>query len=331
MKIGSAKYGGGKKNFKIKDGDNIYGILPPMGELADKGKWSMYYRVEWGYKDLAGKLKPFQDVRVVNHNSKMVEIESAAHLYREQLAVNKESLVALFKAGQASQEQVKEATELAKQYNLDCKHYVNAITPTGEIGLLKIGHKAKIALDAAIKNLRAQGIEPIGLTGVFFNINRFIPKNAAGRDMPLDTTYTITPYSENVQANINGQLQLVQQRKHYQLDDSIINRLGDEAYELGSLYPVVTAEDVERFVREGAVAVDQVLGKTAVPTEDEDVPTTKPQAQQPVVTQPVVSQPVVSQPVVTQPVSEPVVTQPEIQPTPDSMSNDDFLRSIGAM
>ena len=50
MKIGKPKYGNGKKIFKIKDGDNVYRILPPLGKLADAGKWSVYQKVEWGYK-----------------------------------------------------------------------------------------------------------------------------------------------------------------------------------------------------------------------------------------------------------------------------------------
>ena len=38
MKIGKAKYGAGKKTyFKLKDGDQTFRILPPLGDLADDG------------------------------------------------------------------------------------------------------------------------------------------------------------------------------------------------------------------------------------------------------------------------------------------------------
>ncbi len=367
MKIGSAKYGGGKKKFTPKNGDNIYGILPPMGELADAGRWSVYYRVEWGFKDSDGKLKPFQDVRVVNRQTGMVDVESAAHLQRGQLIKNKEDLLALFKAGQATQDQVKDATDLVKRYNLDCKHYMNVITPTGEIGTLKIGHKAKLALDAAIQALRDQGVEPIGMTGVYFNINRFIPKNAAGKEVYRDTTYTVTPYNENVQADVNGQTVTVQQRKEYILTDAIISRLPSEAEELSKLFPVVTAEDVQRFVTEGATAVDEILGKTEGATAETTAapaaaaPTPAPQAVAPAPTpapQAVAPAPTPATTEVAAPVAEtsatppvaetapaattpaPAPEQPAAQATtetttaptadPNTMSDEEFLASIGA-
>ncbi|MHA1675946.1 MAG: hypothetical protein ACTSU6_02095, partial [Candidatus Njordarchaeales archaeon] len=80
MKVGKTKYGGGKKVFKLKDGDNVYRILPPLGKLADAGRYSQYYRVEWGYKNSKGQNRPFQDCRVVNRSNNMVEVESPSHL-----------------------------------------------------------------------------------------------------------------------------------------------------------------------------------------------------------------------------------------------------------
>ncbi|HLD91629.1 MAG TPA: hypothetical protein VI911_11580 [Patescibacteria group bacterium] len=367
MKIGSARYGGGKKNFKIKDGDNIYGILPPMGELADKGKWSQYYRIEWGYKDSTGKNKPFQDVRVTNRKTKMVEIESAAHLLRESYEAHKKNVAELFKAGQATRDDVKEAAELCKRYNLECKHYMNVITPQGEIGLLKLGHRAKLALDGAIKSLRDQGIDPIGLEGMYFNINRFVPPGKA-----LDTTYTVTPYQENVSVLLNGKQQIVQQRKAYVLDEIILSRLDQEAYELNKLYPVITAEQVEEIVNQPTeadvcLAVDRILGKSDAPViddapEEEETPAvtkpiiTKPVYQKPTTlakptvtptvttTKPVVTKPTVTKPVTTTKpavVSAPIVVEEDLETNPEetteensavaqeTMSNDDFLRSIG--
>ena len=53
MKIGKASYSGNtKENFRIKDGDNIYRPLPPMGNLADAGKWSVYGAVSYTHLTL---------------------------------------------------------------------------------------------------------------------------------------------------------------------------------------------------------------------------------------------------------------------------------------
>ena len=67
MKLGQAKYGGEyvkKNNYKLKDGEQVYRILPPMGELAEQGRWSVFYNVHFGYKNSEGKLRPFQSPEV---------------------------------------------------------------------------------------------------------------------------------------------------------------------------------------------------------------------------------------------------------------------------
>ena len=85
--LGKSNYGGGGKKtyFKLKDGDNVYRILPPMFDLAEKGVWTKYYAVEYGYYNTQGKMRPFLACRVVNKKTKMVEVESPSYLYRQQL------------------------------------------------------------------------------------------------------------------------------------------------------------------------------------------------------------------------------------------------------
>jgi len=48
IKIGKAKFGAQnqqRKYFKLKDGEQAYRILPPLGELADQGRWSIFHSV----------------------------------------------------------------------------------------------------------------------------------------------------------------------------------------------------------------------------------------------------------------------------------------------
>lgn len=256
MEIGKARYGSGKKTHKIKDGDNIYRILPPMGKLAKQGRWNQYYKVEWGYKGSDGKNKPFQDVRVVNRQTKMVEVESAAHLRREALKKQKESIVTSLRADPTNQdlrEQLKQVSESIKRYNLESKYYVNAVNTQGEIGLLKLGYRAFQALKSEIDRLLQQGVDPLSVdNGRFFNFYR------SGRG--LDTTYTVTVYKENVE--VNGEV--YQKDKVHKMDEAFISRLENEAFELSGMYPTVTAAQVEKMVKEGAPAVDQILGKANV-------------------------------------------------------------------
>lgn len=255
MKVGKAKFGGGKKKFfKIEDGDNVYRILPPLGKLADKGMWSKYYRVEWGYKNSEGRTKLFQDPRVVNRETGMVEVESAAYLRREALKKKLAEVTEAFKAGKASKEDVMQARKMTMKYNVEAKHHMNAVNLKGEIGLLKLGHKAKLSLDAQIKKLRDEGVDALGLeNGIYFNIYR----SGTGRD----TIYQVSVYTEKVEANVNGETQLIEKRKTHTMDDAFIARLDGEAFELEDMYPAPTSEEVEQIVKGGPEALDAVIAK----------------------------------------------------------------------
>ena len=316
MKVGQANYGGKKEVFKIKDGDNVFRILPPLGDLADAGKWSMYYRVEWGYKDTSGKMKPFQDVRVVNRQTGMVEVESAAHIRREQLKKAKDSLLAQYKADPTNQtvkDQLKEATEAVKRYNLDSKHYLNAVSLDGKIGLLKIGHKTMLALRSEIDKLTQHGIDPLSIEkGLFFNFHR---SNLTGNFQ--DVNYQVTPYKTNVKATINGVESIVEQNTTHAMDAAFISRLDNEVFALDNLYPEVTADEVQQMVTEGSVAVDRILGK-------KDTSTAKA-----AVTPAAVATPV-QQTAVPEVQTAPVQQVPAAVASTD-MEEDDFLKSIGAI
>lgn len=265
MELGKAKYGSGKKVFKIADGDNVFRILPPMGKLARAGKWNMYYRVEWGFKNSAGKNRPFQDVRVVNYSNQMVEVESAAHLQRESLKAQKLELTAQLRkdpTNTALKNKFAELNEDIKRFNLDAKYYMNAIDLNGQIGLLKVGSRAFKALKLEIDKLRKQGVDPLSVdNGRFFNFNR---SNATGNFQ--DTAYQVTPYKEKV--TVNGET--YEKDKAHKMDESVIERLSSEAYELSSMYPVVTAAQVDRMVKQGASAVDEILGAGNDRTEGGD-------------------------------------------------------------
>lgn len=254
VKLGTAKYTSGKKTFKVKKDEPLTArIIPPLGNLADKGKWNIYYAVEWGYKDASGTNKPFLDVHQVNRKTKMVEVQSPAHTRRDALKKNKDEIVAAFKDGNATKEEVLAATDLVKRYNLDKKFYLNVKLQNGDLGLLKINYKLKQALDAVIKDLRTRGVDPLSAeNGRFFT---FSSTNATGALQ--DWAFTVNEFKESIKTEEYG---VVQKDVIDVLTPDVINRLGDECYELDSLYKTVTPEQVQRFVTEGAVAVEEILG-----------------------------------------------------------------------
>lgn len=249
MKIGKAKYGGTKKTyFKIKDGDNTYRIIPPIGDLADKGIWSVFFNVHYGYKNSAGQLRPFQSSLVKSRKAPyMVEVPDAA---LERIQKLKAELEVAKKSGNAKLvAKLNEFVGQKGQFNLDNNHYVNAIDLQGNIGILKLRHRCKTALDAVIKKLRENGVDPLDPSnGRYFTITR----SGTG----LDTTFQVNVYSQKI--NVPGVGDVSKEVSHV-IDDSMISRLSSEAADLSKLFKKPTAQEIERIVAEGASAVDEIL------------------------------------------------------------------------
>lgn len=329
MKIGKPKYEGSQKNyFSFKKGVNrhVLRILPPLGNLADAGKWNMYYKVEYGHVGTDGRMKAFQSVRKVDFKTKMVEVESECHLRREKI---QQKLEAAKEAGDA--EAIETCKKLLGKYNLDKKYYMNAIDLEGNIGLFKIGYKGFQALRDKIDKLKAEGVDPIGVDdGRFFVFAR----SGTG----LDTVYTADEYKQKVQATIDGEVVAVEKSVPHSLTDEIISRLGSEAFELDSLFPEITPEEESRIVHEGPVAVDEILGKKKEEPKKEAAPVAK--AETPAPTPESTPEPVVEAKVEA-PVAETVdTTTGEITETPAAsaessdkgiadMSDEEFLASLG--
>jgi hypothetical protein len=257
MKLGAPKYEQNKKNyFSFKKNQNtfILRVLPPMGGLADSGKWSLYHRVEFGYTGTDGKLRPFLSPRVVNYNG-MVEVESETHKRRESIKTQQAQAK---KAGNAAL--VEQCTKMLQKYNQDAKHHMNVVDLQGNVGLFKIGHKGFQALKAEVDRLRSEGIDPIGVeNGRFFVFSR----TGSGRD----TLYTVTEYKQKQEiATPTGKVTAMVDFPH-SITDSIMSKLSTDAFELDKIYPTVTPEEEHRIVHDGPTAVDEILGSKKTRTE----------------------------------------------------------------
>ena len=350
MKIGKSKYGSTQKKYwKLKDGNASFRILPPLGELADEGRWSVFYSIHYGYKNAAGKARPFQSSQVKNRKG-MIEAPDAA---LDRINMLKGKLEAAKKAGDTK---TRDALLVLvggtkSVYNLDSNHYVNAIDEQGNIGVLKLRHRAKIALDAEIKKLRDQGIDPLSIdNGRFFNF--FRTGNA------LDTSFQVTVKKQKMNVTVDGQVMEVERDLVHKLNDEIISRLSEEAAELGKLFKKLTPEEVEAIVKatnlkEGVTpGIDEMLGygkpnasgqieegfddseevadeaPAAAPVTQQAAPTPAPVAQTaPAKVEAPLAQTAKEQPKAPEatPVSSPQTTAEQVS----DMREDDFLASLG--
>jgi hypothetical protein len=238
MKIGKAKYGGDKKTyFKLKDGDSVFRIIPPIGDLAEDGIWSVYYNVHYGYRNTKGNMRVFQSPLVKDRKTKMVEVPDKAleRIQQFKAALDKAKLE---KNAPMVERLMKLVGGQKAMYNMDSHHYLNAIDTQGNIGILKIRHKCKGALDLAIKKLRDAGIDPTGVdTGRFFVFSR----SGSG----LDTTFQVTVSKEKM--NVPG-IGEVERDVVHKLTDEMIGRLGREAASLRDLFKKPTADQVAQIV-----------------------------------------------------------------------------------
>jgi len=318
MKVGTASYGSQKKRFKIKDGDNIFRILPPLGEMADLGKWFKYYRVEWGYRTSDGKNKPFLDCRKFNFETKEVEVESAAFLRRDEIRNAKDAVNKQLKTNPSDPtllEKKKALGDLGMRYNCENKYYLNVVNEQGEIGLLKIGKRAMDGLQGQIKEFREKrGADPMGLVGTYFNFYR----TGTG----LETIYTVTPYREMLQ---DGSERI----KSHTMDEGFISRLSSEAFELSGMYPTLTPDQVKRLAEEGETAVDEIFASKTTETKTTTVEETlAPEEVAEVLSTPTstLDLPVTAAPVASSTLQQAPVAEVANEAT---MNEKDFLASLG--
>lgn len=268
--FGTNNYGGNftKRNrYKLKDGDNVYRILPAMGDLAGEGHWSAYYTVVFGFKTSDGKHRPFQSPEVYNRKTKEIDVQcDATNLINKLKGQLKDAKDAGNKelAGQLAK--LVGDYPIMGVYSLNRDHYMNVVDRQGNVGQLELGHKAKLALQAEIDRIiKEEKFDPLSPdNGRFFNIRR------TGKG--LDTGHQVTVVQEIIDhGGKKAKVDLV-----HVVDDALLARLlvqkngkwvYKEAANLHALYPFPTAEEVALIVKTADIltgksaGVDQVLGK----------------------------------------------------------------------
>jgi hypothetical protein len=333
VKIGKAKFGNQgqqRKYFKLKDGEQAYRILPPLGELADQGRWSVFHSVHYGYKSSDGKQKPFLTCEQKDRKTGEVQVPDAA---KDRITNLKAKLEDAKKTGnKAAIEALDPLVGATGMYNLDNNHYMNVIDAQGNIGILKIRHKAKLALEAEIKALNADGVDPLSVEdGRFFVFTR----TGTGRD----TTFGVKVLKEKMK--VEGMARPVEQEVIHVLDDQTIARLGSEAGELNKIFKSLTAEEVRQVVEASDLktgispVLDRLFGSktqaAAVVEDDADADCDAVGTAEDVASAPVVATPAPA------PAAAPAKAAPKLAIAPkttaavvNEMSQEEFLAALEA-
>jgi hypothetical protein len=185
----------------------------------------------------------------VDKKTKMVVQESEAHLKREKLKAQKDQAKNMGNTALADK-----IDGLLMNYNLDKQHHMNAVDLQGNVGVLKLKHKAMLALRKAMDDLMAQGVNPRSVeNGRFFVIERFGRGN--------ETSFAASVYREKVKANVNGVDRFIEEDKVSNLlqNQELLQKIKVQAANLETLYVKVTPEEEREIVHGGAEAVDRVF------------------------------------------------------------------------
>ena len=327
-----------KNRYSMKDGDVVFGILPqPKGSNAERsgtysGNWSRYLSLQFGYKNSAGKARPFESPLVRNNKTKMIEVPDAA---LDRLNDLKAKLELAKKEGNAPlAAKLETLVGFQGVYNVDNNHYMNVIGLDGNIGVLKLRYTAKQALDEEIKKLQAAGVDPLS-----FDNGRFFVFSRSGKNR--DTAFKVSVYSEQVDALTSRQVV----RK---TTPEILARLETEGFDLSDLAPKLTSDEVAQVVAESDLmtgkspAIDRLIDarRKAKRAAQSSQPDTDPNEEEalakaeeravPAQIAPQASAPVAAQtqaPSILAPVQAAKPTQAQAI---DELSNDDFFAMIGA-
>ena len=244
-----------KNQYNQKDGDVVFRIFPPYKEILETypdlnlpavDAWSTYWSVHFGYKNSEGKFRPFESPLQVEWKDKVktVKVQDPALNRLEDLKAKwakaiedkNEPLAARYKG----------LVGMMGVYNIDKNHHMNVIDLQGNIGTLRIRHKAKAHLEAEIKKLEAEGVDPLSLdNGRFFVFTRIGSGN--------ETSFKVSVYTEKVDAIVNGNTIKVDNPVVHKLTKEVLARLPKEGENLNLLFKTPTAEEVAQIVNEADI------------------------------------------------------------------------------
>lgn len=238
------------KYFELKEGDNIFRILPPIKSFEELGLWSRYISLHYGFAGTnpvdpsKTRQKPFLCIEERDQKTKMVKRVCAACEERKANLEALEKLEAKLENDGSTDEVKKEKTSMLKQwlqrYNVDRKHYILVMNEAREVGVLKISHDVmKNFLKPRLKKIEQEdGINPIAANeGAWINFVRTGQKIAT-KIVP-DAVY------ETIQDDKGRRLKVI---KTAPLDEAIYDKVMAECPDLADIGTQLSEEQIAALV-----------------------------------------------------------------------------------
>jgi len=230
------------KRHKVKDGHNVFRILPPFGESSN-GYPYRKWQIIWGLQDPeSGRPRPFASSMTSEKKCPVTE-------YVQNLKKNAETLKAKLAASGVSEEEMKERlgtlNKLISDLSPKTVYIYNAADKSGEVGLLELKSTAHKKMKTEMANyIQDYNQDPTSLnsdendSGVWFDVTR--------TGMGRDTEYDVKRVSIKSKNPTTGKLSFEDDRTP--LPDSIVENYENMAYDLGSVYQVKSYDELQEIL-----------------------------------------------------------------------------------
>lgn len=230
------------KRHKVKDGSNVFRILPPFGESSN-GYPYRKWQIIWGLIDPeSGRSRPFASSMTSEKKCPITE-------YVQNLKKKSESLKSQLAAAGLSEEDQK--TRLASLQKLisdlspKTVYIYNAADKSGEVGLLELKSTAQKKMKVEMAQyIQDYNQDPTSLSsedtdsGLWFNITR--------TGMGRDTEYDVKKMQIKTKNPATGKISFEDDRSP--LPDAIVENYENLAYDLSSVYQVKTYEELAEIL-----------------------------------------------------------------------------------
>ena len=235
------------KKFYLKEGSNLYRVLPPAKSLKDQNKIAQYWSVIW-IADSSGKLRPVASIlkknrdRVIQRDPLLEKIDEIRQTYDEAV-----------KSG-ASEEQLKTLRELFKKVYNKKVYALNVVNPAGEVGVLEIPYTSYQNLKQRITELYNQGIDAVGIgedKGILFDFKK--TKDERGRVIyPVDI-------AQKTSRDSSGNFMVTYIRAP--ISEAEAEVLSSKVADLTTLYRELSYQDMEALSTLDPKLIDAVFSK----------------------------------------------------------------------
>lgn len=236
------------KRHKVKDGNNVFRILPPFGENSN-GYPYRKWQIIWGLTDPdSGRPRPFASSMTSEKKCPVTE-------YVQQLKKKAEALKGQLAAAGVSEEDQKERlsslNKLIQDLNPKTVYIYNAADKSGEVGLLELKSTAQKKMKSEMTSyIQTYNQDPTSLnsedtdSGVWFNITR----QGVGRDTEYDVKI--------VQSKIKSATgKIVFEDDRSPLADSIVENYDNLGYDLNAVYQVKTYDQLAEILEANMLSI----------------------------------------------------------------------------